>query len=174
MRSVRVALFAAAVVALAASTAVLFVFPPEDHPRRADVVVVLSGSHDRLPKGLELMRRGVAPVLVISDGAVPSWPVANRLCRGGKKFRVICFHPAPYSTRGEARFVADLMKRRGWKRVVVVTSRYHVLRARMDFRRCVEGHVDGVGASTSLGRWIAGVLQEWPKLGYALTVGRGC
>ena len=152
----------------------LFVFPPEDNPRHADVVVVLSGSHDRLPEGLELMRRGVAPVLVISDGAVPGWPVANRLCRGGASFRVVCFHPSPYSTRGEARFVARLMKRRGWKRVVVVTSRYHVLRARMDFRRCVDGNVKGVGATTSLGQWIAGAVQEWPKLGYALSLGRSC
>lgn len=149
-------------------------FPPEDHPRHADVVVVLSGSHDRLPKGLELMRRGVAPVLVISDGAVPGWPAANHLCRGGATFRVLCFHANPYSTRGEARFAAALMKRRGWKRVVVVTSRYHVLRARMDFRRCVDGDVDGVGASTSLGKWIAGVVQEWPKLGYALVLAQGC
>jgi uncharacterized SAM-binding protein YcdF (DUF218 family) len=153
---------------------VLFVVPAEDNPRHADVVVVLSGSHDRLPKGLELMRRGIAPVLVISDGAVPGWPVANRLCRGGASFRVVCFHPSPYSTRGEARFVARLMKRRGWKRVVVVTSRYHVVRARMDFRRCVHGNVKGVGASTSLGQWIAGALQEWPKLAYALTLGRSC
>ena len=149
-------------------------FPPEDNPRHADAVVVLSGSHDRLPKGLELVRRGVAPVLVISDGAVAGWPVANRLCRGGASFRVICFHPSPYSTRGEARFVARLMRRRGWRRVVVVTSRYHVLRARMDFRRCVDGNVKGVGASTSLGQWIAGAIQEWPKLGYALTFGRSC
>lgn len=159
---------------LAAATAALFVFPPEDHPRRADVVVVLSGSHDRLPEGLELMRRGVAPVLVISDGAVPGWPAANRLCRGGVSFRVVCFHANPYSTRGEARFVAGLMRRRGWTRVVVVTSRYHVLRARMDFRRCVDGDVDGVGASTSLAKWVAGAALEWPKLGYALTLGRGC
>ena len=159
---------------LAAATAVLFVFPREDNPRRADLVVVLSGSHDRLPKGLELVRRGVAPVLVISDGAVPGWPPANRLCRGGASFRVVCFHPNPYSTRGEARFVARMMKRHGWTSVVVVTSRYHVFRARMDFRRCVEGHVDGVGASTSLDRWIAGIVQEWPKLGYSLTLGRSC
>ena len=157
-----------------AATAVLFVFPPQDQPRRADVVVVLSGSKDRLPKGLELMRSRVAPVLVISDGAVPGWPAANRLCRGGQKFSVMCFHPSPYSTRGEAHFVAALMKRRGWKRVVVVTSRYHLIRARMDFRRCVDGDVKGVGASTSLGQWIAGAIQEWPKLAYALTLGRSC
>jgi len=156
------------------ATAVLFVFPPQDHPQHADVVVVLSGSKDRLPKGVELMRRGVAPALVISDGAVPGWPEANRLCRGGEKFSVICFHASPYSTRGEAHFVAALMKRRGWRHVVVVTSRYHVIRARMDFRRCIDGDVKGVGASTSLDSWIAGALQEWPKLGYALTLGRSC
>ncbi len=120
------------------------------------------------------MRRGVAPVLVISDGQVPGWPAANRLCRGDAGFRVVCFHANPYSTRGEARFVAALMKHRGWKRVVVVTSRYHVVRAKMDFRRCVDGKVDGVGASTSLGKWIAGAALESPKFVYALTLGRSC
>jgi uncharacterized SAM-binding protein YcdF (DUF218 family) len=166
---------AALVAAVAIVTAVLFVFPREDHPRHADAVVVLSGSRDRLPKGLELMRKGVAPVLVISDGAVPGWPEANRLCaHGGRGFRTICFHPQPYSTRGEARFTGALMRRRGWKHVVVVTSRYHVFRARMDFHRCFDGEVDGVGSGTSLLQWIEGVAQEWPKLGYALTLARGC
>ena len=45
-------------------------FPQEDSPQRADVVVVLAGSPgDRLPEGLALVRRGVAPVLYVSDGA---------------------------------------------------------------------------------------------------------
>jgi uncharacterized SAM-binding protein YcdF (DUF218 family) len=163
------------VLLFAAASAVLFVFPREDDPRSADAVVVLSGSRDRLPTGLELVRKGVAPVLILSDGAVPGWPEANRLCaRGGRGFRTICFHAEPYSTRGEARFVARLMQRRGWRHVVVVTSRYHVFRARMDFRRCVDGDVDGVGAGTSAVQWVEGVAQEWPKLAYALTVARSC
>jgi uncharacterized SAM-binding protein YcdF (DUF218 family) len=162
------------VVAVVLGTAVLFVFPPQDSPRRADLVVVLSGDRDRLAKGVELMRKGVAPVLVISDGNIPGWAAGNRLCRGKASFRTICFHPEPFSTRGEAQYVSRLMRRRGWKRVVVVTSTYHVVRARMDFRRCVAGTVAGVGAHARLAQWIRGVVSEWPKLGYALTAGRSC
>ena len=121
------------------------------------------------------MRRGVAPVLVISDGAIPGWPEANRLCAGRSEgFRTICFHPDPYSTRGEAQAVARLMRRRGWRSVVVVTSTYHVIRARMDFRRCVDGRVFGVGAHADPENWVEGAAFEWPKLTYALTIGRHC
>jgi uncharacterized SAM-binding protein YcdF (DUF218 family) len=167
-------LLAACLVVFAAATAILFAYPPEDSPTRADVVVVLAGDHDRLAKGLELMRRRVAPVLVISDGNVPGWPEGNRLCAGHQSFRTICFHPEPFSTRGEAQTVARLMRRRGWRRVVVVTSTYHVIRARMDFRRCVDGEVEGVGAKADPENWLEGVVLEWPKLAYSVTVGRKC
>src|SRR5204862_2704970 len=47
----------AVVAAFLAATAVLFVFPRQDSPRAADVVVVLAGSSgDRLPEGIELVR----------------------------------------------------------------------------------------------------------------------
>src|SRR4051794_24178594 len=110
-----------------AASAVLFVWPSGDSPARADAVVVLAGAKvPRLDKGLELMRRHVAPVLVISDGLDPLWPRANRLCRGDAGFEVVCFRPRPYSTRGEAEAVARIASARGWRSIVVVTSRYHV------------------------------------------------
>ena len=94
--------------------------PTEDEAGKADAVVVLSGSkHERLDRGLELVREGVAPVLVISDGFDPRQPRANRLCHdGGDGFSVVCFTPDPDSTRGEARKVAELAREHGWKRVL--------------------------------------------------------
>ena len=63
------AVFAALVVAWLVATSLLFVWPGEDSPAHANAVVVLSGAHsERLDKGLVLMRRGVAPVLMISNG----------------------------------------------------------------------------------------------------------
>lgn len=166
----------ALIIAFLILSAVLFLFPRQDSPGRADAVVVLAGSrHPRLAKGLELMRKRVAPVLVISDGFDPNWPEANRLCRRrSPKFRVVCFRPDPYSTRGEAEEVGRLARTRGWHSVVVVTSTFHVTRARMLFNRCVDGRVEAVGASYSLKRTAKFVLSEWVKLGYALTLGRRC
>ena len=92
------------------AAAALFVWPPRHAAARADAVVVLAGGRGpRLAKGVELVRRGVAPVLVVSDGWSPTWPEANRLCAGRPApVAVACFHPAPYSTRGEAEAFARL------------------------------------------------------------------
>ena len=39
----------------------------------------------------------------------------------------------------DARAIARLARERGWSSIVVVTSRFHVTRARMLFRRCYRG-----------------------------------
>ena len=163
------------VVAWLAASAVLFVWPGEDSPARASAVVVLAGSKKpRLEKALSLMRRGVAPVLVISDGWDPRWPQANRLCAGHAPFRVVCFHASPYSTRGEAETVGRLAAARRWRSLVVVTSAYHVTRAKLLFERCFHGRVQAVGARFDLGNLPTLVPSEWAKLVYALTVAREC
>jgi uncharacterized SAM-binding protein YcdF (DUF218 family) len=172
---VRVVLLAAVLVFLGLS-AKLFVWPEQDSAGRADAVVVLAGSKARLTKALGLMRRRVAPLLVISDGLAPDWPAANRLCRrGSARFQVICFRPDPYSTRGEAERIARMAKNRGWRSVAVVTSTFHVTRARLLFERCLAGaRVKVVGADYPLARLPQFVLSEWVKLAYAETLKRGC
>ena len=166
---------AALVVVWAAATAVLFVWPREDEPQRADAVVVLSGARTtRLAKGLDLMRERVAPTLVISDGNARGWAEGNRLCDGGSDFDVVCFRPRPYSTHGEANGIAELARRRRWRSLVVVTSRYHVTRARMLFRRCTDARVRGVAAETSPLATVMNLPFEWGKLLVQVTLERDC
>ena len=87
---------------------------------------------------------------------------------------MVCFHPAPYSTRGEAEAFSRLAAKRGWQSVVVVSSRYHLVRARMLFERCYEGRVETASSNGSLvGRILAAPI-ETVKLGYALLVKRRC
>lgn len=175
MRWLLIALGLLAVAWVAATVRLLFV-PTEDEVGKADAVVVLAGSkHERLDRGLELVRGDAAPVLVISDGFDPQLPRANTLCRnGGDGFTVACFTPDPDSTRGEARKVAELARKHGWERVLLVTSRFHVTRARMLFDRCLDADVDAVGVDypwTSVPEAVAG---EWVKLGLSLTINRSC
>src|SRR5688500_1313514 len=108
--------------------------------------MVLAGAKSRLPVALELVERGVAPVLVISDGLDPRWTQANRLCRFGDPERVVCVRPEPYSTRGEARLAARLARERGWDSLAVVTSRFHLMRARRLLERCFAGELALVGS----------------------------
>jgi len=161
--------------------AFLFVWPRAEStpPAHADAVVVLSGGLDRrLDPALALVRRGVAPTLVISSPMRGPWPKAVALCSGRMKAapgaKVVCFQPEPYSTQGEARAVARLARTHGWTRVVVVTSTYHVTRAKMLFARCYHDKLWVVGSG-----WPWWELpQEWAsetgKLLVQLTVQRGC
>jgi uncharacterized SAM-binding protein YcdF (DUF218 family) len=163
------------ILAWAIAAAVLFVWPPGHRSEHADAAVVLAGGRGpRLARGIDLVHRGIAPVLVVSDGWSPTWPEANRLCAGRPApVPVVCFHPDPYSTRGEARAFARLAARRGWTSVVLVSSRYHLLRARMLFERCFDGSISTAGSGGLLSRVLAAPVETL-KLGYALLVRRGC
>jgi uncharacterized SAM-binding protein YcdF (DUF218 family) len=169
-------LLAGLVVGWAIAAAVLFVWPPRGSEAHADAAVVLAGGRGaRLAEGLELVRNGIAPVLVASDGWSPTWPEANRLCAGrSAPVPVVCIHPDPYSTRGEAEAFARLAGSRGWESVVVVSSRYHLVRARMLFERCYHGSVSIAAANGSLLARVLAAPIETVKLGYALLVKRDC
>jgi uncharacterized SAM-binding protein YcdF (DUF218 family) len=175
-RRIVIALLGLLLVAWIVATVRIVFVPTEDDPGNADAVVVLAGSkHERLDKGLELVREGVAPTLVISDGFDPRQPRANRLCRkGGDGFSVACFTPDPDSTRGEARAVAELARKHRWHRVLLVTSRFHVTRARTLFDRCLDADVDALGVDYPWTSVPAAVAGEWVKLVLSETVNRGC
>jgi uncharacterized SAM-binding protein YcdF (DUF218 family) len=106
-------------------------------------------------------------VLVISDGLDPRWTQANRLCRSGDPERIVCIRPEPYSTRGEARLAGRLARERDWDSLVVVSSRFHLLRARRLFERCFRGELAFVGAPNPRWRLPLSIALEWVKLGIA-------
>lgn len=170
---------AALVVVWLAASLVLFVWPPGESsaPTHASVVVVLSGDRARLPPALALVRRGVAPVLAISSVArTPRWQEARRLCDRGRyaRARVVCFTAVPFSTQGEARTVARLARERGWRSVVVVTSTFHVTRARLLFGRCFAGPLRVIGTGSTWWKLPAEWASETGKLLVQLTARRGC
>lgn len=164
------------VAALMALSAWLFVWPVSAAPERADAVVVFAGGRgERLRAAMALIRDGVAPTLVISNGWDPVWADANRLCRGWSEATVLCPTPDPDTTEGEARMVATLAERAGWRSVVLVTSTYHVRRASLLLGRCYRGSVQAVAArprpALSL---VSAVAHEWVGLASALATGQRC
>ena len=161
------------------AVAALFVWPPANDtpPAHADAVVVLSGGRNwRLDPALKLVERGVAPVLAISSPFKdPNWTKAHKLCRAKTlSFRVICFQAVPFSTRGEAETVTRLARHMGWSRIVVVTSTYHLTRARMLFRRCFHGSIWTVGTAAPWLTLVEAWASETAKLAVQTVVERNC
>jgi uncharacterized SAM-binding protein YcdF (DUF218 family) len=157
----------------------LFVWPRQDQPRHTAAIIVLAGNEEqRFSRALELAHAGVAPVLVISDGVLSKWAPARKLCAHprGHGFRVICFRPAPYTTRGEARGALRLAERYHWRSLLVVTSTYHVYRSRLLFKRCLDGQARVYATGSNSNRaWLpVNMASETFKLGLAQTLRRGC
>lgn len=149
-------------------------WPTASTPDHADVVVSLSGGADRLPTARRLVEAGVAPVLVVAG--TPDSGEHIEICKGGQPFQVICLQPEPDSTRAEARSFGRLAMDRGWRTVVVVTSKWHVSRATLLFDRCVDGKVRAAAAPSGLdsSQDRRAKLHEWVGLVHATFWARGC
>jgi uncharacterized SAM-binding protein YcdF (DUF218 family) len=158
-------------------TAGMFLWPKTSKPSRADAVVMfVGGKGERLDTALSLVRKGVAPNLVIPNGLRPTWPQANRLCNGSSSVKVWCPNPDPDTTRGESRAIAGLARQHGWRHLVLVTSTYHVSRARVLLRRCFGGRLDAVAADPDLTvpRHVLRITHEWAGMAEAVLVNRAC
>jgi uncharacterized SAM-binding protein YcdF (DUF218 family) len=136
----------------------------------ADAIVSLDGDRPRrLRKAVELAASGAAASLVIVRGedVAPELFTARSL-----PFNVVSVVPEPSTTRGEARVVARLAEQRGWQRLLVVTSAYHVPRARLIFRRALACELVLVSAGCRKRRLPLDVGWELAKSALALTLRR--
>jgi uncharacterized SAM-binding protein YcdF (DUF218 family) len=163
------AVVGAVVVLCLVLTALLFVWPSTNTPRRSDAIVVLGGTGPRLQKGLELASQGYAPYLAVSDPPGEPCPVAPR------GVTVICFRANPLTTQGEARATAKLARQHHWSQIIVISGTPQTTRARIRFTRCYSGTLLFVPANpVGLRSWIYNIAYEWGALAKALVVQRGC
>ena len=120
-------------------------------PASADAIVVLSAGVtldgllpqqglDRLLKGVELARSGVAGRIVLTR-ELKKWRGRN-ITSDADQNRVVAFGETTVittgrtaSTREEALRVKDLAAKNGWTRVVLVTSAFHSRRACQTFEK---------------------------------------
>ena len=150
---------------------VAVVWPPVSKVPPADAVVLLAGDGARLPPALRLMERKVAPTLVVAGE--PDVVEVIELCRQPQPFEVVCLRRTPDNTRTEAQAAGQLAEDRRWRALVVVTSKFHIARAGLHFRRCFDGVVatSGEYPLRFAGRQ---VMHEWLGLVHASLLSRGC
>jgi uncharacterized SAM-binding protein YcdF (DUF218 family) len=161
-------------LAFAADTARLFIFPVTGAPAHADAILVLAGDAERarLGEALRLFARHVAPILVVSD---PSGRVDPAIC--GDPYgavRHICFAPNPVTTQGEAEEFSIIARAFQWRSVVVVSTRFQATRARIRVRRCFRGRISVAGVSPELEQWPGRVAYEWGAMAKAMFLQRRC
>ncbi|WP_431233326.1 YdcF family protein [Mycolicibacterium psychrotolerans] len=124
----------------------LFTRPHGDPLSKADAIVVLGGDNDgRWEYGLNLARQGYASTVLLSN-AYSDRPADlsefRQACASSTgTITVLCFIPDPFTTRGEAMYVARLAEQHNWSRVIVVSWNYHMVRARYVFHQCFTGDV---------------------------------
>jgi len=140
-----VAILVALAVLMGVCGVAFFTHAKVDPLQRADAVIVLGGEHDgREDYGIQLARDGWAPTVVISDAYPEDDEVMHRVCKPVQAIEVICARAQEYTTRGEAQMMHQLAAQRSWTKIIVVTWRYHLPRARLVFRQCFSPNSDAV------------------------------
>ena len=158
---------------LAVATGRLFIWPIRGKPANADAVIMFNGSGDRLATAVALARSHVAPNLVVSRGAA-YWGEGDRCAPHIPGVRVICFDPAPSTTRGEAEFAGRLASKEHWRSIVLVTSRSQDTRARLRMARCFHGRISVVTARLPVRQWPFAIVYEWGATLKAAFVDTAC
>ncbi|MGN6524253.1 MAG: YdcF family protein [Actinomycetes bacterium] len=162
-----------AVIACTLVTLRVFVYPPlRPVPGRVDAIIELGGAGDRDREALRLARAGVAPVLVQST--VPQEAGTSRCLPAVHDVTVMCFHPDPDTTRGEAHWISAQAAQHGWKSVVLVTSPDQAWRAILRVGRCFPGDVYASTTPLPPASWLKQVPYQWVASAKALLVERDC
>ena len=125
---------------------------PPAPPVAYDVIVVLGAAvwpdgrpspalQRRVMHAVDLMQRGYASYLLVTGGVGKHPPteaeVMQRLAVAyGIPSRHVLREAQATSTFESALLCGDLLRQRGWSRVLVVTDRYHLPRTLLAFRSC--------------------------------------
>jgi uncharacterized SAM-binding protein YcdF (DUF218 family) len=152
-----------ALLVLAALTTVWFLvyggryLQHEDPLQKSDAIFVLAGTRaERALEGVDLYKQGYAPLVVLSPGRpedsevmlrargirIPSEAETARdvmLQLGVPEAAILPIQGYVDNTAQEANLLRAMVKAHGWRRVIIVTSKYHTRRAAFAFRRGLEG-----------------------------------
>jgi uncharacterized SAM-binding protein YcdF (DUF218 family) len=154
--------------------AYLFVWPDlPPLPQRADVIVQLGGPGNRRPVTLNLARHGRAPLVAVS---VSLDEVNTKWCHKGRlgDVSVVCFHSEPFTTRGEARAIAEMAAQHRWRSVILVTTPDQASRAALRVSRCFDGKVFVATARLPWYRWPAQIVYQSGATAKAYTAETSC
>jgi uncharacterized SAM-binding protein YcdF (DUF218 family) len=117
----------------------------------ADVLVILGGGgQDRVDHGVKLYKSGYASKIIITGmpiqlpGITTTWPnlAMNSALSMGVPENAIIIEERPTSTYEDAEYVKEDMIKGNLKSAIIVSSAYHIRRARMIFKKVFNDQED--------------------------------
>ncbi len=122
----------------------------EEPPVRADAIVIFAGGvgesgqagggyQERLRRAVDLYEQGYAPRIVISSGFVFAFNEAE-VMRGiaidnGEPASALVLEKQAANTYQNVAFTNAILRREGWRRILLVSSPYHMRRAVLTWRK---------------------------------------
>ncbi|WP_062465400.1 ElyC/SanA/YdcF family protein [Demequina soli] len=136
----------------------LYVHPAHDEPRAVDAVYVIGPPTDtRMALAEAMIEQGLSDTLVVSLSDDPDERAemtrAAELCDRPQAYAVYCSQPEPFTTRGEARWMRELIDQHGWQSVGVITTTPHLTRTRVIMGRCWDGDIAYISSGEHLAPW---------------------
>lgn len=125
-----------------------------DDPQKADAILVLAGETEKRPgRGVELLRQGYAPKLILDVPANPLYygmsqvALAQKFIDSLREASQVSVCPiSGLSTKEESLNVANCLAASGVHSVLLVTSDFHTRRALSIFRHTMPGFSFSVAA----------------------------
>jgi uncharacterized SAM-binding protein YcdF (DUF218 family) len=144
----------------AVATVRLFIWPDlPQAPPRVDAIIELAGPGHRDGLALALATAHRAPVLIQSTMAADA--MSDTCLPPVPEVTVLCFHPDPSTTRGEAEYIGKMAAERDWRSIILVTSPDHAWRARMEVSRCFDGDVYVATIELPSLLWFRQIPYQW-------------
>ncbi|MGI5245288.1 YdcF family protein [Dactylosporangium sp. CA-139066] len=164
-----------AIIGFLGLTARYFVWPSLPAvPPHIDAIVELAGpgdgDRDRLAVQLAQQRR--ADYLVQST--LQSDAESGRCLPPQAGVVVLCFHPDPETTKGEAESIGRMARQYGWHSIVIVTTADHAWRARLRVTRCFPGPVYVATSHLPPLYWFRQIPYQWAASAKAVFVQKYC
>ena len=113
-----------------------------DTGRQADAIVVLTGDAGRTTAGIDLLREGRAPQLLISGVDAAATPADIQRHSGLSDDELdgcVILGRDATDTIGNAREAGALVRENGYRSLIIVTSDYHLPRSLLEMRALMPG-----------------------------------
>ena len=143
-----------------------FLLPQPAALAKADAVVVLTGGANRIDRGLETLEKGYARKMLISgvDRDVRPRELAAQYKRSMKLFGCcVDLGFRSVDTRSNALETARWVQRNNVKTVRLVTSDWHMRRARFELNRALPGGVTVIDDAVSTKPSLTALFKEYNK-----------